>query len=448
MGADRSDFEAHPSRDEDERDESEIRARPYPPRSEPDFPNPDEDGFLASAVSQRVSVVTRPLPAEGVPNCSIRIGTKIATTNQSGNANVDLSDLADGEYEATFLAPDTSDAEMGPNFPPDPSKLRVWRSLNGRVDVQRGQIIAANPADILVVTGNALRVRLQPAWLRAPLAGNRPGAVDMIVIHHTASNLQSDLNTFLYENRVSIHYLVAPNGDVYKLVMEDRVAAHAGYSHWQGQDGMNGSSIGIEMSHVSGEYPVAQVNAVLDLLRKLRQAFPAVPVGRVIGHSDIGICEPNARNPCRPASPKRLGRKSSDPGFTFPWEQVERLGLSLQIMPGTVAANMFGGYFQVRPGGVLRHGDNDAAHRYGGELLNGVSGAVAELQRNLTKIGYFCGAADGDFGTVTEMALKMFKEHMLSGSRHTSGAASGRLDISAAEMLKRVVGEVTPEPVV
>jgi len=49
--------------------------------------------------------------------------------------------------------------------------------------------------------------------LKAPIAGNRPAAVDMIVIHHTAGNLQGDLNTFLYENRVSIHYLVAPNGD-------------------------------------------------------------------------------------------------------------------------------------------------------------------------------------------------------------------------------------------
>jgi len=117
MGADRSDLEVQRSRDEDERDESEIRTMPYPSRSEPDFPNPDEDGFLASAVSQRVSVVTRPLPAEGVPNCSIRIGTKTATTDQSGNANVDLSDLADGEYEAAFRAPDTSRCRDGAEFP-------------------------------------------------------------------------------------------------------------------------------------------------------------------------------------------------------------------------------------------------------------------------------------------------------------------------------------------
>ena len=198
MGSDRSDFEAHSHRDEDERDESEMLAQPHPPRSAPDFPNPDDDRLFARAVSQRVSVVNRPLPAEGVPGCSIRIDTKMATTNQSGNADMDLSGLADGEYDAAFRAPDTSDAEMGPNFPPDPSKKRVWRSLNGRVTVQGGRIVAAKPPDVLVVGGNALRVKLQPAWLKAPIAGNRPAAVDMIVIHHTAGNLQGDLNTFLY----------------------------------------------------------------------------------------------------------------------------------------------------------------------------------------------------------------------------------------------------------
>lgn len=447
MGSDRSDFEVHAHRDEDERDESDIRAQPHPRRSEPDFPNPDDEVSLARAGSQRVTVVTRPLPTEGVPGCSIRIDTKMATANQSGNADMDLSGLADGEYDAAFRAPDTSDAGMGPNFPPDPSKKRVWRSLNGRVTVQGGLIVAANPADVLVVSGNTLRVRLQPAWLKAPIAGSRPAAVDMIVIHHTAGNLQGDLNTFLYGNQVSIHYLVAPNGDVYKLVMEDRTAAHAGYSHWQGRDGMNGNSIGIEMTHISGDYPTEQVDAVVGLVKKLHQAFPAVPAGRVIGHSDIGVCEPSAPRSCTPASPKRLGRKSTDPGSTFPWERIEQLGLSLQIAPGTVAANIFGGYFQLRPTGTIRSGDNDAAHRYGGEVLNGVTGAVAELQRNLTSIGYFCGTVDGDFGLVTEMALRMFKQHMFSGSRQASSGPDGRLDLAAAKMLKRVLGEVTTGPV-
>src|SRR5262249_14481762 len=339
VGADDSELDAHGH--EDERDERDILANPHPARSAPDFPDPNAravDAAAVDAVPQRVTVITRPLPSEGVPNCSLRIGTATATTNGSDNATINLSDLADGEYAAVFRAPDTSSDEMGPDFPPDPTKKRGWRSLDGRVRDEGGQIGAATapPPDALVVSNNALRVALQPAWLKAPIASSRPGPVDMIVVHHTAGNLQGDLQTFLYANTVSIHYLVAPNGDLYKLVKEDRVAAHAGYSHWQRHDGMNGRSIGIEMTHISGEYPAAQLDAVVALVKKLKQAFPGVPAGRVIGHADIGICEPTAPNPCTPAAPKRLGRKSSDPGFTFPWERIEQLGLSLQIAPGTV----------------------------------------------------------------------------------------------------------------
>jgi N-acetylmuramoyl-L-alanine amidase len=452
VGTDQSDVDVQGHGDEDERDERDIRANPFPARSAPDFAAPDADLAIATestfelASTQRVTVVARPLPTEGVPNCSIRIGNATATTNNSGNATIDLSG-ADGEFDAVIRAPDTSDEEMGPDFPPDPSKKRVWRTLQGRVRIQSGAIVSASPAAALVVSSGTLRAMLQPAWLKAPIANSRPGAVDMIVIHHTAGNLQGDLNEFLHGNRVSIHYLIAPNGDVYKLVKEDRVAAHAGNSHWQGRDGMNGASIGIEMTHISGDYPVAQVDALVGLVEKLHHAFPGVPPGRVIGHSDIGICDPDATNPCNPPAPKRLGRKSSDPGFTFPWERIERLGLSLQIAPGTVAANMFGGYFQIRPNGAIRRGDNDAAHRFGGEVLNGVIGAVAELQRNLIKVGYFCGDVDGDLGITTEMALKMFKQHMFSGSRQTSSGNVGSLDFATAEMLKRVRGEVTAVPV-
>ena len=188
---------------------------------------------------------------------------------------------------------------------------------------------------------------------------------------------------------------------------------------------MNGTSIGIEMTYISGDYPAAQVDAVVTLVKKLKHAFPGVPAGRVIGHSDIGICEPSAPKPCNPPGPKRLGRKSSDPGFTFPWERIEQLGLSLQITPGDGRRRHVR---RILPSsgltGAIRRGDNDAAHRYGGEVLAGVTGAVAELQRNLVAVGYFCGAVDGDFGITTEMALRMFKQFTCSAARARPRAAT------------------------
>ena len=124
---------------------------------------------------------------------------------------------------------------------------------------------------------------------------------------------------------------------------------------------------------------------------------------------------------------KELKRKSGDPSSAFPWERLEALGLSLQIHAGTLEPDMFGGYFNLRPTGKLRTGDKDALHRYGGEILDDVSGAVRELQTNLRQIGYFC-PPDGDYGIITARALQMFQQHILSGSRKTDPQNSGEGD--------------------
>lgn len=439
----------------DERDDQEQHLDSEPSKHVSEFKRPADDPELLSAPtslpssvgSAHIQIINRALPNEGVPGCRIVIGGLSGTTNAHGNANIELSSLPEGEYAASFLAPDVSDAPMGPAFPPNTSRSRIWRPLVGRVVIQTGRVVSASPSEWLVVSGATLTVRLQPAWMRSPLFGIRPGPPDMIVIHHTAGSLQGDLDTFLNGNRVSIHYLIAPSGEVYKLVHENNTASHAGVSHWQGLDGMNSKSIGIEMTHISGEYPPAQVDALIDLVKKLQAAFPGIPSNRVIAHSDIGICDPSAKNPCTPSAPRRLGRKSGDPSSAFPWERVEALGLSLQILEGMVNANMFGGYFKLRPTGKLRSGDRDEMHRYGGEILTTVNGAIAQLQTNLQQIGYYC-PPDGAFGSVTGRALQMFQQHMFSGTRRTSpqNSGDGTLDLASAELIKRVVGEVTAIP--
>jgi hypothetical protein len=171
------------------------------------------------------------------------------TTGGSGKCNIDLSGLADGIHSATVRAPDTDDTAMGRSS----GRIRRKRACGGRWPARFGSRAAALYPPFLPTCSSSaeahLRVRLQPAWLRSPLAGARTKPVDTIVIHHTAGNLSGDLREFLYGNRVSIHYLVAPNGDVFKLVADNRRASHAGYSHWLGREGLNDTSIGIEMSH-------------------------------------------------------------------------------------------------------------------------------------------------------------------------------------------------------
>jgi N-acetyl-anhydromuramyl-L-alanine amidase AmpD len=440
-----------PDEREDGRDIEEQLSNPDPHPFSREFNDSDLDpalvtpGLEALTSVATLSTINRYLPNEAVPNTKVQLGSLTVTTNNFGNASINIS-LGNGTYALNVTAPDVSDAPVGPGFPTAPEKPRIWRLFHGEVKITDGKIVAAEPKEFLDISGSRLRIKLSPTWLRAPLSKSRPAAVDMIVVHHTAGSMQGDLNEFLSGNRVSIHYLVSPLGDVLKLVEDSKVASHAGVSHWQGKDGMNSTSIGIEMSHSVGEYPAKQVDAVVNLIKAIQSAFPNIPPNRVIAHSDIGTCDPAHPKSCNPPSPKRLGRKSTDPGSAFKWELVEQLGLGFQIAEGTVKPEMFGNYFTVEPIGKLRTGDNDAAHRFGGKTLLGVQGAIGELQSNLQKLGYYC-PPDGDFGKVTAMALQMFQQHIFSGSRRTGSGQSGdgTLDKSTAEMLKRVIGEVGPQ---
>jgi N-acetylmuramoyl-L-alanine amidase len=89
------------------------------------------------------------------------------------------------------------------------------------------------------------------------------------VLHHTAQPLDVSLDLLRF-GRVSSHYVVDINGDIYRLVSEDRVAWHAGLSWWGDARGLNATSIGIEIVNMDGNvhgYPTAQRDAVIALCR-------------------------------------------------------------------------------------------------------------------------------------------------------------------------------------
>jgi len=147
------------------------------------------------------------------------------------------------------------------------------------------------------------------AWV----SRERTRPVSHIVLHHTAADLPTSLRILSGQDarhRVSCHYLVTdePSPRIIPLVPEDRVAFHAGESHWRGVDNLNEVSLGIEIVHPSGDasaYPEAQVLAVAQLVRQLAERH-GVPPMNVVAHSDIAP-----------------GRKV-DPGRFFPWERLHR----------------------------------------------------------------------------------------------------------------------------
>ena len=103
--------------------------------------------------------------------------------------------------------------------------------------------------------------------LPSPNQAPRPAetAVDVLVLHYTELPLKESLDILCdgaREHRVSAHYVLGEDGTPYRLVPEERVAWHAGRSHWRGREALNASSIGVEIVNLHGDrhdYPAAQI---------------------------------------------------------------------------------------------------------------------------------------------------------------------------------------------
>jgi N-acetylmuramoyl-L-alanine amidase len=153
--------------------------------------------------------------------------------------------------------------------------------------------------------------------LPSPNHAARQSTVDVLVLHYTELPLDESLRILRDDkqaNRVSAHYVLAEDGAVYRLVPEDRVAWHAGRSHWRGRDALNGSSIGIEIVNLHGDrhdYPAVQIAALIGLCHDIIGRHPAIVPRNVVGHSDI--------------APKR----KIDPGLRFPWATLAAQGIGL-----------------------------------------------------------------------------------------------------------------------
>jgi N-acetylmuramoyl-L-alanine amidase len=155
--------------------------------------------------------------------------------------------------------------------------------------------------------------------LPSPNHAPRPAAavIDVLVLHYTELPLRESLDILrdaAREHRVSAHYVLAEDGRVHRLVPEDRVAWHAGRSHWRGREALNATSVGVEIVNLHGDrhdYPKPQIAALIELCHGILARHPAIVPRNVVGHSDI--------------APKR----KIDPGLRFPWVTLAEAGIGL-----------------------------------------------------------------------------------------------------------------------
>ncbi|MBV8046637.1 MAG: 1,6-anhydro-N-acetylmuramyl-L-alanine amidase AmpD [Paludibacterium sp.] len=107
--------------------------------------------------------------------------------------------------------------------------------------------------------------------------------------------------------KVAAHFFIRRDGELVQFVPVHRRAWHAGVSNWQGRDGCNDFSVGIELEGCDFEpFTDAQYARLIALTQLL---FAELPLKDIAGHSDIAP-----------------GRKT-DPGPHFDWARY-RAGLA------------------------------------------------------------------------------------------------------------------------
>ncbi len=107
---------------------------------------------------------------------------------------------------------------------------------------------------------------------------------------------------------VSAHFLTRRDGAIVQFVSTDDRAWHAGESCWEDRSNCNDFSIGIEVEGCDeANYAMPQYRALAELIRALRNQYPAIQRDAIVGHSDIA-----------PA-------RKTDPGPAFDWLQLKQL---------------------------------------------------------------------------------------------------------------------------
>lgn len=128
------------------------------------------------------------------------------------------------------------------------------------------------------------------ATYRSPNHSARKQPIDSIVIHSTEGLMPG---TALWlsnpKSKVSCHFLVARDGQVYQLVDLARVAWHSGICLYGGRIDWNSRSIGIELEHVAGQdWPEVQRQALTGLCKRLIPIHN-IPQKNIVAHRWIAF---------------------------------------------------------------------------------------------------------------------------------------------------------------
>jgi N-acetylmuramoyl-L-alanine amidase len=151
----------------------------------------------------------------------------------------------------------------------------------------------------------------------SPNFDERRQPVSMLVLHYTGMESARAAIERLSDPaaKVSAHYVIAEDGELVRMVAEDKRAWHAGAASWRRVTDVNSASVGIEIVNPGHElgyrpFPEPQMDALLPLVAEI-VARHGIEPRNVVGHSDVA--------PARKA----------DPGELFDWERLASHRLAL-----------------------------------------------------------------------------------------------------------------------
>lgn len=162
-------------------------------------------------------------------------------------------------------------------------------------------------------------------FIKSPFCNRRPNGVDIsLLVIHCISLPEGQFATEHIKNlftgcldchadpsfvglqglEVSAHCVIRRDGFIEQYVPFTQRAWHAGISSFEGVDGCNDFSIGIELEGTDcTPYTEAQYQSLVNVTRQIQQQYPLITTQRIVGHSDIAP-----------------GRKT-DPGNKFDWSK-------------------------------------------------------------------------------------------------------------------------------
>jgi len=203
--------------------------------------------------------------------------------------------------------------------------------------------------------------------------------IDFLVLHHVQANSANHAIEQFKHHQVSSHFLVDEKGEIFELVDENNIAYHAGVSFWNGVDGLNKTSIGVEFINSSPfekKFSEAQLIAGVELTKYLAAKYH-IKAQNIVGHSDIAYNRDN----------QLLDRKQ-DPSHLFDWKFMAQNGVG--IFP-QISLVMEENIFELGSKNVQ----------------------IAEIKRDLKRFGYRVINLNDEFDEEMRALVRVFNRRFL-----------------------------------